>query len=474
MLTIFMLIYAFFIVLMAGRLLFELPAIRIDGERPEVKVPVYFMAGSVVISLYMFLLFLIKVKYSILSISAPFLAYFIYYIYNNRRYIKFGSNNITSYSFEIFQGLMKRENIIFNATLLMLSLMVIDVFMQNLIVPIYIGDVYCMWFFKPKAIFYAKTIPIDLFTNINLWYTTFIYPLLTSLNVAWIAICLGTWTDTITKTFYSLQYLSTIIFFYAMLKRFVDRNIAIIGTFATFTIPHIVGDITTGYVDLIVSFFGFFSMMFLYQWINEPKNKKFLYISAFFIGAAAWTHNEGLMLFAAVMLTLLTYCVFQLIKKKVSLPEILIDLIIFFMIYAAVTGPFKVLCRYFGLKEFWVSSLWQLFAITQNLWRAPLICGYMLYEVFLDTYLWLYFWIFALIFIVINRKNILSSNLQYLLLFVIFAFLMVFEVFFVANVNATAGWLEGSIKLNLDRAMLIIPPVAGFLMFASSGRSKNF
>jgi hypothetical protein len=95
------------------------------------------------------------------------------------------------------------------------------------------------------------------------------------------------------------------------------------------------------------------------------------------------------------------------------------------------------------------------------------VTAYFCYELFLDTYLWLYFWIFLILFAFLNRKKIFAGNLLYVFLFVVFSLAFVFDTFLVANVNATPAWLVSIIKLNLDRSLLIIPPSAGFLMFAS-------
>lgn len=460
---------SFLIILAAGRLLFEVPAIKLKDEQPGIKIPLCFMAGTIVISLYMFLLFLLKVKYSLFSVGAPFIIYIAYYLFMNAKYLPKVIDDLISYCRTLLNEGRKRENFFFMSALLFLTLMLIAVFLENMMTPIYIGDVYCMWFFKPKAIFMARTIPFDLFTNINYWYTSHFYPLLTSLNIAWVTICTGRWSDTISKTFYSLFYLAAISFFYCSLKRICGSKIAMIGTFITFTVPHIAGDITTGYVDLIVAFFGGAAAILMFEWMNDKTRSGYFYLSALFIGAAAWTHNEGLIILAAMAVTLLIYFAVQLMEKKTGLLEIVGKLVAFFLIYCAVTWPFKLFMASLHMTDQmpWIANSWQLLNILPNLWRIPIITGYLLYELFLDTYLWLYFWIFFIILAVLNRKNIMNTNLKYLLLFVFLAFAMIFEVFLVSIGKSSPSGLEGIIKLNLDRAMLVIPPSAGFLMFAS-------
>jgi hypothetical protein len=466
-------IYSFLIILMAGRLIFEIPAIKLREEEPGIKIPLYFMSGSIILSLYMFLLFLLRVKYSIFSISALFVIYFAYYCFNNLKYLRGEINNAVSYSKKLFLESKDRGNMIFMSVLLLLISMLITVFIQNLITPIYIGDVYCMWFFKAKVIFTAKTIPLDLFTNVNYWYTSFTYPLLTSLNIAWITICLGRWTDTLPKTFYSLQFLAMNVFFYCSLRRIINSKMAIIGTFITFAIPHVIGDITTGYVDLIVAFFGCFAAILMFNWMNAPDKRRYFYLSALFIGGAVWTHNEGLILLASMILTLSIYFILGYIDGKVKFTEVFYSILDFLLIFALVTLPFKLLISYFKLNQLWVSSIWQLFNFMPNLYRIPTIIGYFYYEFFLDTYLWLYFWIFFLILFLANLKRFFYKNLKFLSLFVLFSLAMIFEVFFISNTGVSFDGWETLIKQNLDRTLLIILFTAGFAMFASLFKQEN-
>jgi hypothetical protein len=477
MITAIRFIFSFIVVLAAGRLLFEVPFLRLKDEHPGIKIPLYFLSGAIIISLYMFVLFLLKVKYSIISISAPFLIYSVYYLLMNFKFVPDQTDAFVSHHKKLISETGKSENVFFISALIMLTLLLVTVFLENLATPIYIGDVYCMWFFKPKAIFMARTIPMDLFTNINYWYTSYFYPLLTSLNIAWVTICSGQWSDAAPKTFYSLSYLAAIVFFYYSLKKAVGSKIAMIGTFITFSMPHIVGDITTGYVDLIVAFFGGIGSILMFEWMNDKSKSRYFYLASLFIGAAAWAHNEGLIILGAMTVTLLVYFAAQFLEKRANVLEIIGKMAAFFLLYLAVNLPFKLFTASLHMKDpmasAWIVSSGQLLNIVPNLWRMPIIAGYLLYELFLDTYLWLYFWIFLIILLFLNRNNVMKSNLKYLLLFVILSFAMIFEVFLVSNVNATHGWLVGIINLNLDRAILVIPLSAGFLMFSSFFRREN-
>jgi hypothetical protein len=465
-------IYSFLIIIAAGRLVFEIPQLKLKDESFGFKAPLYFMVGTIVISIYMFLLFLVKIKYSIFTISAPFAIYSLYYLSKYYKNISQAAERSTDYCNALLKECKNRNNTFFILALIPLTLITVTVFLENLITPIYIGDVVTMWYFKPKAIFMASTIPMDLFTNINYWYSSFTYPLLTSLNVAWVTICMGQWSDTVSKTFYSLSYLATMVFFYTALKRHIKSKLAMIGTFMTFTIPHVIGDITTGYVDLNVAFFGCLAAILLFEWMNETKKMNYLYLAAILIAGAAWTHNEGLMMYGAMTLTILIFLAKQFILKKIKIIDCTRYLLSFLIVYTVLYAPFKTFISSLKLKQLWVQSFWQLFNFIPNIPKAPVILGFICYELFLNTYLWQYFWILFLVFMFMNRKAVMGSNLKYLLLLVIFGFAMIFEAFYVSDFGGIDGMI-GLIRLNLDRAMNILPLIAGFLMFASFKDQKD-
>ena len=69
------LIYSLCIIFLAGRFIIAIKPFGVAARPVQIRVPLYFFAGTAVVSIYMFLLSLYGVKFGIAVISAPFLIY---------------------------------------------------------------------------------------------------------------------------------------------------------------------------------------------------------------------------------------------------------------------------------------------------------------------------------------------------------------------------------------------------------------
>jgi len=463
------------VTVLAGHLLFRNRLLDINNEPFGVKLPLYYMGGSVIISLYMYLLFLIKVNYSFISISLPFIAYGLYLLLSRRDRSPSISTKAQRYLSGLVDEARKKENRLFIIILSVLSLTALVVFLENLFMPIYIGDAYIHWYFKAKAIFIARTIPMDILTDNTLYYSALDYPLLTSLNIAWISICLGRWSDSLTKIFFSLQYISAAFFMFQVLKsraKFSSVD-ALIATFITFTIPHLIGDITTGYVDVSVGLFGFFACIMLWQHLSSGNNTPALPISAIFAGAAAWTKNDGIAIFLALFGTLLLFSLLRAMSDKKYLPTAIKDGCSFLAISLFIFLPFKMLIFSLGIENHMILSAGQLTSLLTGLWRVPIIIRFFIYEFFLDSYHWLYLWIFWVVLLFIERKKLLSSSAKYPFTFVCLCIILYFCVYMVTALGMTPATLVNNLELSLDRVILGFAPSASFVLFlAVLGKNK--
>ncbi len=461
------------VILSAGRLLFEIKYISIRDQHPGIKLPVYFMAGSAVISAYMFALFLAHVNYSVLSIGSPFFLYLIYYFC--ARYGTFAAHARAAAAY--FSGLANeaklRENRLFILICAFFALVIAVITVENLIMPVYLGDAYIHWFFKAKALFSARTIPLNILTDNIYYYSALDYPLLISSNIAWMSLCIGKWIDTYTKTLFTLQYVAAATFFYFSLKQIfkLDKVSYMAITFIVFTVPHVIGDITTGYVDVSMGFYVLFAMTFFYRWLENKSSVNFLCISALFIGAAANTKNDGILLLLAMALTFTAAIVMSIAAKKLALDKAVMLFFIFAVIAAVVFLPFKMWVVSHKIENHMIVSASQLLNISDSLRRIPIIFKFYLYELFLDTYQWMYFWIFSAVLIILNWKTMSRSNAGYLFMFVILSIVGYFCVYMVTALGNTPARLMDNLELSFDRVLLGIAPTAGLLL-ADFARKK--
>jgi hypothetical protein len=471
--TAFGLLYALLIIFFAGRSVLSLSPLSLKDESYGVKLPAYFLSGSIVLSFFMLLLFFLRIQLSILNISAPFLLYAAYYLFRNYTDLLVELDAATGYVLGLFRAAFNRKNTLHTFIFLLISITVIVIFLQNFTIPIFIGDSYAHWFFKAKAIFVNRTIPADILTNMNFFYTRTDYPLLAPLNLAWIAMCTGRWSDTVTRTFFSFYFLSMIIFLYFSLKKHTDGRTALYGAFITSLIPNVMRESTNGYVDIIIAVLAMVSAVMLFNWFKNRTRSDYLLLSALFMGGAAWTKNDGIALFIAMALALIAYLLSNIKRNEIEPLSAAYDLLTYLAIGGVVFLPFKVFVAALGINNHMISGFDQLLSFPSNLWRVPYILNQFIYEFFLNTRIWLYFWIFFFLVLFIGRKWIFKSNAKYILLFMLLYSAFLFYVFMVFSLGSTVEGLTGNLE-ELERLLLQIAPTAVFvLMLGFSGEKLS-
>lgn len=458
------LIYSIVIVVLAGRLVFSVRGLAIDEESSGIKLPLYYLMGTVVLSLYMLLLFFFRIRFSAVSISLPFIIYAIFYLFRYGRSFSPALRGSVEYVSQLCRSAQDRKNIWQTLGFAAISVVVFIVFLQNITVPVFIGDSYAHWFIKAKAIFVKGTIPSDILTNMDYFYTRTDYPLLAPLNLAWTVICTGGWSDTITRTLFSFYYLAMIVFFYHSLKNRMGEKSALCGTFILSLIPNVLRETTDGYTDICVAVLVMASLILLLEWFINRENTGRLLLSSLFMGGAAWTKNDGIGLFAVASVTLLLFLASKMKSGEVDVVSAASKFFAYLVCGCIVFLPFKIFVASQGIGNHMIGSLWQMLSLTGNLWRAPYILNQFLYEFFLNTNIWLYFWIFFFLMLIIRRKQAFKSDARYILLFMLLYSALLFYIYMVTTLGSTIEGLKSNLE-ELERLLLHITPIAVFYAF---------
>jgi len=447
------LIYSLFIIFMAGKLLLDAKFFDVSDEHPWVRMPLYFFAGTTVISLYMFLLSLINIPFNIWIISLPFLIYAVFLIFSNKirlidlRYLM---PDIKAYKFswpDILLG--------------MLFIICASMLINSLIVPVFAKDAFSIWFFKAKIFFTERTVPFNILTNDIFEFSHSDYPFLISLNLAWISICLCQWKDTVLRIFFTLQYALFVPLFYFWIRKYISRRNASIASFVLFSNSHLLEYGSNGYADFILGIFAAISIIFLVKWLDS-REKRHLYLSSFFIGSSVFIKNDGTSLFLAVVILLAAYLIDSYKNKRISLNDAVFDLCSFLGIGLVIFMPFKIAIFLQAIPNHMIKNVNIFATMAENLNRIPVIAGYFLYELYLDTYIWQYFWIFLTILLIIGRKRIFGSNIRFILYF-FFISLSFYFIVYMLTVLPLAYHLESS----FHRLLIGLAPAAAFLAFSS-------
>jgi len=115
----------------------------------------------------------------------------------------------------------------------------------------------------------------------------FNYPLLTSLNHTWIYL-----TGIINPMFYYfLLYMSFIVVFYFCLKRYVSRELSLIGAVFLAVVPDILQHSQMAYTNLPYTIYLVLSYIYLYIWINNRKLGT-LVTSSILLALSTWTRSS--------------------------------------------------------------------------------------------------------------------------------------------------------------------------------------
>ena len=102
--------------------------------------------------------------------------------------------------------------------------------------------------------------------------------------------------------------LTTAVLIFRYLTRRLNKSYAMLGSLFFLSIPVIVRLSSTVYVDLGLIFFLFTSLLYLFQWIENEFNIKYLIVSAVFCGLGLGTKYNGLIgLFLLGLFTLFVY-----------------------------------------------------------------------------------------------------------------------------------------------------------------------
>jgi len=444
------LIFAITTIFLAGRLLLNTKLFGIACEPAEIKVPLYFFAGTGVISFYMFILSLLGLKYNALLISAPFILYFLL----NIRMIS--GLKIPSFKFP------KIRLSIASVSFFVLAIICVAMVFDGLVSPIFSKDAFAMWFMKAKIIFMERRIPFEIFKLPFYGYSSPEYPQFAPLNLAWISFCLGQWNDILLRMFFIVQYILFIPFLYAALKRYTSRNMSALGCLLLMANTHVLEYAANGYVDLMLGMFAAISAIYLFRWMEE-QNLSHLSLSAFFIGCAAFTKDDGIILFAALAVSL---ALFLLLSRKKLDPRIALS---YFLTFIAVAGimflPYQIISSTYHISNHMIKDANILAATAANIGRAPQIAAHFLYELYLNTYSWQYLWIFITILLIAGRRKIAGTNMKYVFIFLLISLALYFEVYMLT--------VAENLTSSFHRLLLGLAPTAVFLTFSAAPRDAD-
>ncbi|HEX7561084.1 MAG TPA: hypothetical protein VF347_02735, partial [Candidatus Humimicrobiaceae bacterium] len=187
--------------------------------------------------------------------------------------------------------------------------------------PIRFWDAISCWSLKGRAFFLDGSVTV-FYTQHQYTFAHLTYPLYISFSQTWVYIWLGEINETLVKAIFPLFYLSLIFIVYYLLRKEVTRLYAIISAFILSTLPVIMDHGYLEYTNLIFSVILFLGVYYLYFYILKSResqnqnrqiqtpsdgknvwdNFKNLIISAVFFAILVYIRSEGILFLAIFLL----------------------------------------------------------------------------------------------------------------------------------------------------------------------------
>ena len=442
-----------------------------DGGLVE-RLSAGFGLGMGLLTVEIFLLGLIGIDFSLLSITAAsaLSTALLYYLFGRLR----GRGALSLFSCR-HKGLPASGSgggcmgwgggsLVFFFTVAMLCWILLRVgfvFFEAFNRPVFAIDMWSNWAAGAKFFFYEKGFALDPAAPhyFGSGYRSFLgHPLHTTLCQLWAALWVGGFHEALVKAWSAFYFVALLGLFYSGLRRETTRFYALAGVFFLSGAPLILYHGTEGLSDLPLAFHAFASVLFFWRYVRESKRGS-LVLSGIFMGLAVFTKNEGL-LFAAALAPVLVLSVFLKRRRWGDIAAFIGPLIL-------VAAPWIVFKLAYGLGFghsgtqgglVWLGDPKPGFAVASGIhWE---VIGVGLREIFIDRAnfnLIVPFWL-AISFIGAGRglSRALASDIKYLYL-IIFE-LIVFFTFIYLTLEVSAV-VEGS---GIHRNLMTFIPLIFF------------
>ena len=184
---------------------------------------------------------------------------------------------------------------------------------------------------------------------------------------------------TASKWINALHYLSFIIAFYGITRRFVTDTAALFATLFAFAAPEFIAFSSLSGTNVIHAFYASIGILYLILW-NRERDNSILYLSVLLLWLNIWTRNEGVAFVGIAVI----YMLIDAIRKKQYKPFIVFSIatVSSFLLWNLYLSAFDMKSeQVFIFHPFWDGEkitvmgreMWALF--TQNVyygWTIPL------------------------------------------------------------------------------------------------------
>lgn len=203
------------------------------------------------------------------------------------------------------------EQLIAGAGICVIAVIVIVVFFNLLARPMYEFDSRAIWGMKAKILFHERTIFSEAVVNASSNHPHPRYPLLLPIAESWVFENIGQADDRLVRLLFLWFFIGLILSTYQLQRHFAGKVAAIWCVCALLVTPFLYSGVTeggasSGYADVIVSFYITTSALAMILWMKEG-NITFALVGAILAACVALTKNEGLVFTVSLFLTTVVF-----------------------------------------------------------------------------------------------------------------------------------------------------------------------
>lgn len=433
-----LLIFAISIPLLTGYLI---TAWLTTGEREGgvlERLSLGYGLGSGVLAYLMFVLGLLRVPYSVLSVTLPMAALSALFA---ALILKKGGGFLRTA--RLGPSGLSGVRLIFSAMLIAWLLLKISfVLYENALRPIFAWDAWVHWSTGAKVFYYAKGLLLDE-AGENFFGKTYRFmghPIHSPLLQVWQALWLGSFDEALVKTWSALYFIAMLGIVYFAVRREGGVFPALVSAFFLSSLPLLSWHATESYSDLVLGYYALAATAAVWRYMRGA-NKGYLVLAGLFLAMGSTTKNEGIFFFAAVLLALILY---NILERRSYLSDALF-FIIPFAVLALPWFAFKAINGLgfghgsYGSELTWLSDP-KFGAAAEKGVHWEIIPG-MLRQLFMSANfnLLFAFWLFVTVF---KMRTALRTEIKYVHLIAVSAlamFAFVYLVFEVTAVTETTG-----------------------------------
>jgi hypothetical protein len=357
------------------------------------------------LSFSMFILGLLRVPYSILSITSVMLIFcgaLFYLMGRSGKGLK-QSLGWRTWNFHAtgFHGWRLYISILLGVWIFLKAGLVTH---ECLIRPMYAWDTWANWSAGAKLFFFEKGLVLDQtdehffgkgYRNI-IWY-----PLHSPLLQVWISLWQGEFHEAYAKAWSAFYFISLLGVFFLAVNRESTWFYGLVAVFFLATAPLLTYHGIEGYSDLPLSYYGLASTVCFWRYLSAAKKGPLIF-SGIFLAMGATTKDEGLFFFVAMGVALF---LFLILEKRRVLSAFTCFLLPFFL----VSGPWFLFKALYGLG-FGHGNLMAGITGGKIHWE---ILGVVFNEIFFKANFNLIF-PFWLVLTVLGFRTIMMTNIKYL------------------------------------------------------------